>query len=995
MKQFLISFLALGAVFTVNGQLEQLKIADQKAEDLLGREAKRAQYIDPLAYVNPFVGTGGHGHTFPGPVSPFGMVQLGPDTRPEGWDGCSGYHYSDSVIYGFSHTHLSGTGVPDYADLLVVPQVGKLKLEPSYKTAKGYGASFSHKNEVAKPGFYSVKLSNPNVDVRLTTTERCGIHEYTFNTAKGKKYIVLDLGYRDKVLETQAKAEGNTHITGKRISEGWASHQHFYFDLETNIPFSKSKWVATKNGTYVMVLEFPASTQKVMLRVGVSGTDIQGATANLKAEVPNWDFDTYMRSAQAKWRTELSDIQVYTGDEEVKFNFYTALYHAYVHPSVWTDVDGRYRDFNDKIQQSTTGNLYSVFSIWDTYRAANPLYTLLQPEKTSQFIESYYQQYVNTGLLPVWTLSNNETNCMIGYHAVSVIADAQAKGIKILHANELLDAMVATSKFDHFGKKQYGIQGFISASDEAESVSRTLEYTYDDWCISQYAKRLGNESIAKEYQLRAANWMNLYHPESGFFQPRKGGLWLPNFKPNEVNQHFTEANAWQYSMGAPHHIAAMVDMKGGGRRMERFLDSLFLSSSVMSGREQSDITGLIGQYAHGNEPSLHMSYLYNYCGVAAKTQQTVDRILREQYHNAPDGLSGNEDCGQMSAWYVLSAMGFYPVSPGSATYAIGRPLMDRLSMRAGEGLFIIEAINNSPQNKYIQSIKWNGEEYRKLFITHEMITKGGTLQLTMGENPQATLSMYKLDLQEKVAPDFVPAPYFIAKSSTFADSITVSIDKLPSETGTIVYTTNGSEPTEKSAIAEKNNRFYETTELKARIYRTEGKQVIYGPVVTTVFSKYLKNKSIQLQTAYANQYSGSGDQTLVDGQFGGDDYRGTEWQGFQGTNVDALITLDEQQQISKVVVSCLQDTKSWIFHPKALTIEISTDGVNYKKAGTIQNTKVSDRLEGAAFHRFTIDFPPVTAKYVRIRVENYGVCPDWHLGAGGATWLFLDEIQVD
>ncbi|MBI3239945.1 MAG: glycoside hydrolase family 92 protein, partial [Flavobacteriia bacterium] len=356
------------------------------------------------------------------------------------------------------------------------------------------------------------------------------------------------------------------------------------------------------------VLEFPASTQKVMLRVGVSGTDIQGATANLKAEVPNWDFDTYMRSAQAKWRTELSDIQVYTGDEEVKFNFYTALYHAYVHPSVWTDVDGRYRDFNDKIQQSTTGNLYSVFSIWDTYRAANPLYTLLQPEKTSQFIESYYQQYVNTGLLPVWTLSNNETNCMIGYHSVSVIADAQAKGIKILHANELLDAMVATSKFDHFGKKQYGTQGFISASDEAESVSRTLEYTYDDWCISQYAKRLGNESIAKEYQLRAANWMNLYHPESGFFQPRKGGMWLPNFKPNEVNQHFTEANAWQYSMGAPHHIAAMVDMKGGGRRMERFLDSLFLSSSVMSGREQSDITGLIGQYAHGNEPSHHMSY---------------------------------------------------------------------------------------------------------------------------------------------------------------------------------------------------------------------------------------------------------------------------------------------------------------------------------------------------------------------------------------------------
>lgn len=988
---------ALLLVTGVSAQIPQLKLADQKADNLLARNDKRAAYVDPLAYVNPFVGTGGHGHTFPGPVLPFGMVQLGPDTRPEGWDGCSGYHYSDSVIYGFSHTHLSGTGIPDYSDLLIVPQVGKVQMEGAYKNPKGgYGAHFSHKNEVASPGFYSVKLTNPDVDVRLTTTERCGIHEYTFNTLKGKKYLVLDLGYRDRVIDTYAAADGTTHIKGYRISEGWAPKQYFYFDLETNIPFTKAKWTADKKkGTYVMVLEFPATTKQVLVRCGISGTDQNGATANLKAEAPTWDFENYMRAAQTKWRTELSAIQAYTSDREVLANFYTALYHAYVHPSLWTDIDGRYRDFNEQVQQSTTGNLYSVFSLWDTYRGANPLYTILQKGRVTQFVESFYQQYKNTGLLPVWTLSDNETNCMIGYHAVSVIADAARKGIRLNHPEELLEAMIATSNHDHFGKKQYVQQGFISASDESESVSRTLEYSYDDWCIAQYAKSLGKDSIAQVYEKRAANWMNLYNPESGFFQPRKGGMWLPNFRPNEVNHHYTEANAWQYSMAAPHHIASIVDLKGSGRRTERFLDSLFYSSSAMSGREQADITGLIGQYAHGNEPSHHMAYLYNYCGAPGKTQELVDRILREYYRNAPDGLSGNEDCGQMSAWYVLSALGFYPVSPGSPTYAIGRPLMDRVSIDAGAVPFVIEAVDNSPDHKYIQSMTWNGEAYNKLFITQEMLNSGGYLKIQMGPAPQLKLTMADLDLKDKVPQDAIAAPFFIASGTNFGESLLVSIDKLPNETGTIVYTTDGQDPTEASTAADKNLTLFETTNLKARIYRRENGKLLYSPVVGTTFTKYVQDRIIDLKTPYANQYSGGGPQGLVDGQFGGLDYRGTEWQGFQGKDVEAVITLTEAKQISLVEVSCFQDTKAWIFHPKSFTVEISEDGVTYKKVGTANNSLVSDRREGAVTDRFTMEFPPVMAKYVRIKIANYGVCPDWHLGAGGATWLFLDEIVVE
>ncbi len=975
------------AVFS---QIQELKTNSDAAREKLPRSLASVQQINPSQYVNPFVGTGGHGHTFPGPVLPFGMVQVGPDTRYEGWDGCGGYHYSDSVIWGFSHTHLSGTGIPDYSDVLLVPQMGKLNTVPGYKKEGGFGSAFSHSKEKAQPGYYHVEMDN-GITADLTATLRCALHRYQFSNPKGKRYIIIDLGYRDRVLEVMAKKTSPTAVEGRRVSEAWAVHQHLAFSLETSIPFTKTKWIEDKEeGTYLFVMEFPEGVKEISVRVGISGTDEAGAGANLKAELTNFDFEIVRSRAAAAWDNELGKIGVVSSQKEVLNHFYTALYHTFVHPSLWTDADGRYRDYKDQIQTSETP-LYSVFSLWDTYRGANPLYTIVQPQKVSDFVGSFYKQYKNTGLLPVWTLSNNETNCMIGYHSVSVITDAYLKGIPLQNPEELLEAMIASSNADHFGKKQYEETGFISANAEAESVSKTLEYAYDDWCISKFAEKLGKADIAKKYQIRSANWMNLMHPETRFFQPRKDGVFLPFFKPNEVNHHFTEANGWQYSLAAPHHMQALIDMHGGNEGMQNFLDTMFFGSSTMSGREQADITGLIGQYAHGNEPSHHMAYTYNYCGAPEKTQALVDTILKTFYTNQPDGLSGNEDCGQMSAWYVLSSMGFYPVSPGSPTYAIGRPMMDEVVIKGDNGPFKMKVLNNSADNKFIQSISWNGKAYQKLYITHQMIKDGGVLEISMGAKPNKQVANYELDLRHEINPGFVPVPFFTTSQTMFESSMELGIDVLFFEKGKVYYSFDGEKFQPFYKQGGKNLNLNETSTVYAKVVREDGAE---SKVIKALFTKYMIDKKITLETEYANQYAGAGSQTLVDGQRGTDEYRGTEWQGTFGKNVQGLIELNEAREISMVRFSYLQDQKSWIFPPKSISIEVSTDGVNFKKLGKVAggSVKKDERPKRA---EIAYEIAPTNCKFIRFTIENYGPCPDWHLGKGNQTWLFLDEIMVN
>lgn len=982
--------------FAASSQVQELKQNADAAREKIDRIRTAAgRDVDPAQYVNPFVGTGGHGHTFPGPVLPFGMVQVGPDTRYEGWDGCGGYHYSDSIIYGFSHTHLSGTGVPDYADILLVPQQGKLNTIPGYKKANGFGSKFSHAKEKALPGYYHVEMEN-GVTADLTATLRCAFHRYRFSDAKGKRYILIDLGYRDKVLDVAVTKTGTNSVTGKRVSDAWATHQHVYFSLETSISIKKTKWIQDpKSGNYLFVMEFPDGVKEISVRVGISGVSEEGATANLKSELSSTDFDLVRSRATDTWNKELGKIHVESKDTKVLTNFYTALYHSYVHPSLWSDADGKYRDFNDQIKQSQTP-MYSVFSLWDTYRGANPLYTITQQDRIPGFVESFYQQYKNTGLLPVWTLSNNETNCMIGYHSVSVITDAYLKGIPLNDPKGLLEAMIASSTADQLGKKQYGEIGFISADSQAESVSKTLEYAYDDWCIAKFAEKLGEADIARKYRIRSANWLNLMHPETRFFQPRKEGVFLPFFKPNEVNHHFTEANGWQYSLAAPQHIQALIDMHGGSEGMVNFLDSLFLGSSTMSGREQADITGLIGQYAHGNEPSHHMAYTYNYCGVPGKTQFFIDTILKTFYTNEPDGLSGNEDCGQMSAWYVLSAMGFYPVAPGSPTYTIGRPLMDLVHIKTGKNDFWIVTDDNSAENKYIQSITWkddkgNMQVYQKLFITHDMISNGGTLRIQMGPKPNRELANYELDLRNEIDPGFVPVPFFTTSQTMFESQLEVGIDVLFFEKGKIYYSLDGEKFQPFYKQGGKNILLNETATVYAKVVREDG---IESKVVKSQFVKYVRDKQLKLTTEYANQYSGGGPQALVDGQQGTDEYRGTEWQGFSGRNVEGIIELNEKKDVSSIQISYLQDQKSWIFPPKSISVEISDDGVNFKKAGKTNGVSVK---EGATpkTGTITLEIAPTSCKFIRFTIENYGPCPDWHLGKGNPTWLFLDEIIIN
>ena len=988
MKNLIVAFTLIYS-FSGLSQIQELKNNSDAARNKVVQNKLVSIHPNPTQYVNTFVGTGGHGHTFPGPVLPFGMVQVGPDTRYEGWDGCGGYHYSDSVIYGFSHTHLSGTGIPDYSDVLLVPQQGKLNTVPGYKKAGGFGSAFKHSKETALPGYYHVEMEN-GITADLTATLRCALHRYRFSNPKGKRYIIIDLGYRDRVLEVAASKTSSTSVAGRRISEAWAAHQHLHFNLETSIPFTKTKWIQDKEeGNYLFVMEFPEGVKEISVRVGISGTDEEGAASNLKAELTNFDFDVVRARATLAWDTELGKIQVKSSQKDVLTNFYTALYHTCVHPSLWTDVDGRYRDYNDQIQKSES-SLYSVFSLWDTYRGANPLYTITQPQRVVDFVESFHQQYKSTGLLPVWTLSNNETNCMIGYHSVSVITDAYLKGIPLQDPKGLLEAMIATSTEDQFGKKQYEEIGFISANTLAESVSRTLEYAYDDWCISKFAEKLGEADIARKYQIRSANWMNLIHPETRFFQPRKDGVFLPFFKPNEVNHHFTEANGWQYSLAAPQHIQALIDMHGGNEGMVNFLDTLFLGSSSMSGREQADITGLIGQYAHGNEPSHHMAYIYNYCGAPEKTQFFVDSILKTFYTNTPDGLSGNEDCGQMSAWYVLSSMGFYPVSPGSPTYAIGRPMMDKVLIHGEKADFEINVLKNSAENKFVQSISWNGKAYQKLFITHQMIVDGGVLEITMGPKPNKQVANYELDLRNEISPGFVPVPFFTTNQTMFETNMEVGIDVLFFEKGKIYYSFDGVKFQPFYKRGGKNIRLTETTEVYAKVVREDGNE---SKVIKTLLTKYVRDKKITLSTEYANQYSGGGPQALVDGQEGTEEYRGTEWQGTFGKNVQGVIELNEVKEVSMVQFSYLQDQKSWIFPPKSISIEVSTDGVNYRKLGKVPGLTVK---EGAGLKTGEINFEmaPTSCKFIRFSVENYGPCPDWHLGKGNQTWLFLDEITV-
>jgi predicted alpha-1,2-mannosidase len=956
----------------------------------------------PADYVNPFIGTGGHGHTYPGVVLPFGMVQLSPDTRLEGWDGCSGYHYSDSVVYGFSHTHLSGTGCEDYGDILVMPTVGEVLTNNGANGKPGYCSPFSHKNETAQTGYYSVLLDKYKVKAELTATLRVGLHQYTFPQSN-ESNIIFDLKHRDAVIASSLKIIGDNEIEGFRISKAWASNQPIYFVAQFSKAFANSgiavdetKRAGIKEATGKNVkawLTFAtAQNEKILVRVGISSVSIEGARRNLKAELQNWDFDKVRTAAKAAWNKELSKVQVEGGTEDQKTVFYSALYHCFTSPYLAMDVDGQYlgRDLGAHTAKGFTN--YSVFSLWDTYRGLHPLLNILQTKRTNDFINTFLVQYEQGGLLPVWELSGNETNCMIGYHAVPVIVDAYLKGIRGFDAEKALKAMKTSAMHDQFGLKYLKKYGFIPSDMEVESVSRTLEYAYDDWCIAQFAKALGKTDDYQYFMKRAQNYKNVFDPTTGFMRARKNGAWFSPFRADEVNFNFTEANSWQYSFAVQQDIVGLMNLLGGKEKMAAKLDEIFSVSSKTTGREQSDITGLIGQYAHGNEPSHHIAYLYNSVGKPWKTAEVVSKIMKEFYTNSPDGLIGNEDCGQMSAWAVLSAMGFYSASPGTDYYHVGTPSFPKvsLSLENSKKLVII-AKNLSDKNIYVKSLLINKKSLSRSFIRHQEIMNGGEIVFEMSDKPSDNWGIGDQNEPRTAINEYaiVPAPYVSAGKPTFGSYQKVALAGC--EDARIFYTLDGTEPTLNST--EYKDSILITGSTKLRFVAIK-KGYPASVVVDAAFNKIDESRTVRLFTPFAKQYAANGPKTLVDGIRGGNDFRLGTWQGYYGEDLEAIVSLDKEISLKHFAAGFLQDINSWIFMPEDVEFFISTNGKDYTSIGLIKNDIPQDKV-GSIIKDFELTVPPVKAKYVKVVGRNIKACPPSHKAPGDKTWIFVDEIITE
>jgi len=941
------------------------------------------------SFVNPFIGTGGHGHTYPGATMPFGMMQLSPDTRLDSWDGCSGYHYSDEYIYGFSHTHLSGTGVSDYGDILLMP-TNNVEFNNGADGKKGYRAHFSHDNEIAEPGFYKVHLDSTNIDVELTVSKRSGIHKYTF-PKNSKQIVILDLEHRDEVLNSNATVYSNTEVGGIRHSKAWATNQMLFYNIQFSRPFKNMVFLndIAEGKQVKAAFEFEANDSQVLeVKIGISAVDEVGAKQNLQEEIGEKTFDQVKTEAQKTWEAQLNKIVIESENVDYKTNFYTALYHTMIAPNLYQDVDGRYRGMDLKIHQTTDFDYYTVFSLWDTYRAAHPLYTIIEQDRTNDFINTFLAKYDEGGIMPIWDLSGNYTGCMIGYHAVPVIADAYLKGIKNYDIEKAFTAMKHSATRDKLGLKSYKEFGFIPVEEESESVSKTLEYAYDDWTIAQMAKSLGKDDDYKTYLKRAQYYKNVFDPESQFMRGRFRNTWFAPFDPYEVNFNYTEANSWQYSFYVPQDVSGFMKLLGGKDQLEARLDELFVAESETSGRHQVDITGLIGQYAHGNEPSHHMAYLYNFVNKPHKTQEKIHQILTELYTNTPDGISGNEDCGQMSAWYIFSSMGFYPVTPGSNDYIIGTPLFEKATINLESGKnFTILAENLSDTNMFIESVTLNDVALNQTFITHEDIIKGGTLVFSMTNKPTSWGTEEGQEPKTSIDEHLIVASPFIAKGDVaFKEQTEVVLENADSE----------------AAI------FYRLNDRKFKIYETPF--TISEPAVLTVYSKKnnLKsaeittqfyeidpNISLTLESEYANQYNGGGPNALIDGIVGARDFRTGTWQGYHDKDVIAIVDLGSEKPVNSVTTNFLKDQRSWIFYPTEVVCLASIDGQNYEEIGTYTFGEITPTDE--------VDMQSVTFKqsgknyrYIKIIAKKLGELPKWHLGYAddGRSWLFVDEIRI-
>lgn len=952
---------------------------------------------DYTQYVNPFIGTGGHGHTYPGPSMPFGMIQPGPDTRLTGWDGCSGYHNTDSVVYGFSHTHLSGVGIPDYGDVLFMPTVG----QPEFQNT-AYASPFQKKNEKASVGYYATKLDKYGVNVALTSTRRVALHQYTFPASK-QSNIIIDLKHRDRVLDSWIEVVSPTEIRGFRRSRAWAKDQPVYFYAKFSKPFKSygiavddvvQKGLKKASGKNIkLFIQFDTkAAENVLSKVAISAVSAEGALKNLDAELKGYDFKGTVAKAKTIWNTELSKIEAESTDQKQLRTYYTALYHSFLNPNLFMDVDGQYLGLDKKVHRAVGFEYFTVFSLWDTHRTEHPLLTLIDRKRTLDFIKTFLAMYDQGKLLPIWELASNETFCMIGNHSIPVIVDAYAKGIRDFDTEKALEAMKVSVNRKQFGIDLYVAQGAVPSDKEEESASKTVEYAYDDWCISEFARMLGKKEDQELYSRRAQYWKNLYDPETGFIRARQNGGFYKPFEPTEVNSNYTEGNSWHYSFSTQQDVNTHMEFMGGEPAYQEKLNELFTTKKGLTGRAQDDIAGLIGQYAHGNEPSHHMSYLFNYTRHPEKTAHYLQRIYREQYHDQPDGLSGNEDCGQMSAWLVMSAMGWYPVSPGNNIYNIGSPWFKKLTVHLENGKKIVVNAPSLNQDRYYTSgLKLNGKPYGKLFLNYNDLANGGTLDFAHSAKPDMDyLNSLEKPVMKISGQLITPNPSINGPSAIFKGKQSISISNSLKD-AEIYYTTDGSTPSAASLRYTQPFEIDKSSQIKAIAYKAG---YVNSFPVEASYQTGDQHYTIQVKTTINPTFTGGGNNALIDGIRGTANYKiGDIWQGFRSPEIEAVVDLGLKKKVNTVSIGALQDTNAWIIIPSEVSFYGSSDNVHFVEIGKVKST-VDPKDERQQIQEFSAK-AGIECRYIKVVVKAYGILGNWHDGSGELAHSFFDEITIN
>ncbi|MBP9209573.1 MAG: GH92 family glycosyl hydrolase [Saprospiraceae bacterium] len=912
--------------------------------------------------VNPFVGTGGHGHTFPGACYPFGMMQLSPDTRTEGWDACSGYHFSDTAILGFSHTHLSGTGVPDYCDFLVTP----LRSDEGWPNFRLKGIPLTKGREEARAGYYRVNFPAEGIDAELTVGKRTGMHRYRFAGSR-RRFVLLDLTHRDVLIGGCFTSWDSAGIRAFRRSTGWAKDQVLYFSARFSSPFTSIRY---SEDSLKALLEFArADGSPLIIHTAISAVDSCGAEANLSDEWMHFGFDRMLKQTERTWNLHLGRIKAKSREPMRLRTFYTALYHTMIHPSLFQDADGRYRSMDGSIRQTQSDDHFTVFSLWDTYRAAHPLYQLAFPDYNDRFVRTFLRQFEASGYLPVWELAGNETWCMIGNHAIPVIANAFAAGEPRFDTALARKAVRGTLNAARHSGLRYMNKGFIAAEDEAESVSKTIENSLD----LAAAAAIG---VAVDVGPGAYAYRNLYNPASGFFQARSNNQFLGPFDPREVNFNYTEANAYQYLFGAHHDVGGMIRLFGGAKDFENRLDEIFIDTKELTGRQQADITGLIGQCAHGNEPSHHLAYLYNAVGRPDKAQDRIIQLRDGFYQNVPEGLIGNEDCGQMSAWYVFSALGFYPVHSFDGSFDMGCPSFDFASIKIpGRKAIRIRSrggINGNRVERFDKNGRFPGTRFH--------LTGGDELEFDMG--PVA--SRFPASTAHLTTGDGDLQPFVSKGSRTFQNHTEIALDVADGAPVEYCFDTLGEIPRiyhKPLAVDSETSLFFR----RVNKHKTQ-------PWQFAKFAPKPVGYKLSLGCMYANAYAASGPEALIDGLHGGPDFRDGNWQGYQGQDFMAELHFDTLKTAVSGSVRFFKDERSWIMLPKAVWLEFSTDGSTFQSLGPIKPKHSPEPdLAGVSVYEFSFQR---MCRALRIRAGYPGPMPPGHPGEGGTSWIFCDEIII-